>query len=112
MSVARIDPLVAGVSFLMAFYVGRLRRLPPILRRGWIWLTYWRVKCDGCDGTGLCKGQNQLEPHSCCGDCLRRWVKLADVPAGFMNAGGGDDVLIGDGIMWRRPWSRRQVLKP
>jgi hypothetical protein len=83
-----------------------------ILRPLWLRLTYWRVRCDGCEGTGLCKGPNQLEPHSCCGGCHRRWVNLADVPAGFMNSGGRDKVLIGDGIMWRRPWSRRQVQKP
>lgn len=88
------------------------RALRGKLRPLWIWLTYWRVTCDGCDGTGICTGQNSREPHSCCGDCHRRWAKLADVPAGFMNSGGGDSVLIGDGIMWRRPWSRRQVLKP
>lgn len=82
------------------------------LRRVWIRLTYWQVKCDGCAGTGICTGRNSQHPHSCCGECGRRSVPLSEVPPGFSPVLDGQ-ATIGDGIMWVRPWApRRQVHRP
>lgn len=81
------------------------------LKKTWISLTYWEVPCDGCNGTGICAGVNSDKPHSCCGDCDRITVAASNVPpdfAGIYNA----RATIGTGIMWRRPWSKRQVNKP
>jgi len=84
------------------------------LRRLWIRLTYWRVPCEDCDGTGICRQNKSTHPHSCCGDCERKTVPLAAVPEGFLSETDRKlgRAIIGDGIMWRRPWSKRQVRKP
>ncbi len=84
------------------------------LRQIWIRLTYWPVACSGCKGTGICLVNNPgppIEPHSCCGDCRRITVPRSEVPAGFTPP-RYDPVTIGDGKMWRRPWSREEVLRP
>lgn len=80
-----------------------------------------RVRCDGCDGTGLCAGDDQSFPHSCCGDCSRAWVPASWVPAGF-NGGRREpyertklldlervdeaSVLVGTGWVWGSLWQR------
>ena len=43
----------------------------------------FRVRCDSCDGTGLCTAPNPLFPHSCDGDCRRVYVPESWVPADF-----------------------------
>lgn len=86
-----------------------------MLKRIWIRLTYWQVLCESCKGTGVCTttqaGNPPSRPHSCCGDCRRKRVTQADVPPGFCDR-PDEKPIIGDGIMWRRPWSKRQVLRP
>ena len=81
----------------------------------WVYLTYWKVKCADCHGTGICHGtqagQPSSRPHSCCGDCGNKYVPRSKVPDNF-EPKTGDMVLIGTGIMYRRPWSRTQVQKP
>jgi hypothetical protein len=88
-----------------------MKRLSRFLRRLWIRLTYLPVPCEVCNGTGICARQNAARPHSCCGDCKRKRVTQADVPPGFCDS-PDERPLIGDGIMWRRPWSREQVERP
>jgi hypothetical protein len=43
----------------------------------------FRVRCDGCDGTGLCTAPDPLFPHSCDGDCKRIYVPESWVPPDF-----------------------------
>jgi hypothetical protein len=47
------------------------------------WWSRWKVRCEGCDGTGLCTAPNPLFPHSCDGDCRRIYVPESWVPADF-----------------------------
>jgi hypothetical protein len=86
------------------------------LARLWVRLTYWRVPCETCKGTGLCEGTlaggPPSMPHSCCGDCGRRWVPRETLPAGFDGNERPGQALIGNGVMFRRPWSRRQTERP
>ena len=90
--------------------------MDSLLRRLWIALTYWRVPCEVCHGTGICDGTlaggRPSMPHSCCGDCGRRWVSRSTLPANFDGNERPGSALIGDGVMYRRPWSRRQTVKP
>lgn len=85
------------------------------LRRIWIRFTYLPVPCESCNGTGICAtlqaGRPPSRPHSCCGDCERKRVTQADVPPGFCDS-LDEQPIIGDGIMWRRPWSKAQVVRP
>lgn len=85
-----------------------------MIRRLWLWLTYWPVPCESCNGTGICTGKTSKYPHSCCGDCRRKIVDWSAVPPGFDGSTASRKFrpLIGDGVMWRRPWSKRQVLRP
>ncbi len=93
-------------------------RSVKLIRRLWIALTYWAVPCEDCNGTGICatlqNGQPPSRPHSCCGDCERKKVPVAEVPPGFADALNRKYgyCIIGDGVMYHRPWSRRQVQKP
>lgn len=83
------------------------------LRRAWIWLTYWRVACESCRGTGVCHEGGITQTHSCCGDCWRKRVPLAKAPwAPDKVERERGYVITGDGVMYRRPWSRRQVMLP
>lgn len=83
------------------------------LRALWDLLTYWPVACDGCAGTGICTGENATVPHSCCGDCDRIVVPARRVPSNFMGLmRNGSTAMVGTGVMWRRPWSRRQIKHP
>lgn len=89
--------------------------MTALIRRLWIRLTYWPVPCDRCNGTGICAtlqaGKPPSVPHSCCGDCGRKIVDARDLPPGYSGVLNGR-ATVGDGIMWRRPWSRRQVVRP
>ncbi len=88
---------------------------PSRLRQLWIKLTYWPVKCPSCNGTGICTtlqaGAPPSVPHSCCGDCGRKRVPRSQVPDDFAPL-SADPVTIGDGVLWRRPWSRDDVKRP
>ena len=90
--------------------------MTTFFKRLWIRLTYWTVPCESCNGTGICctlqAGKPPAEPHSCCGDCNRKIVPKNQVPEGFMSLPYENTVTIGDGIMYRRPWSSRQVQRP
>lgn len=61
--------------------------LGSLLVAGIIWtVEHWRsfrVRCDGCNGTGLCMSPNPLFPHSCNGDCKRVYVPESWVPTDF-----------------------------
>jgi hypothetical protein len=81
------------------------------VRRAWLWLTYWQVVCEVCNGTGICHQRNATEPHSCCGDCPRRYADPSELPRGW-HLVPGTRPIVGTGLMWRRPWSRRQVTRP
>lgn len=80
-----------------------------VVRHFWVWLTYFKVACDYCNGTGIC--QTGTKPHSCCGECDRLNVDASTVPLNFSGVARGR-AMIGDGVMWRRPWSRAQVKLP
>ena len=43
----------------------------------------FKVRCDGCDGTGLCTAPNPSFPHSCDGQCRRVYVPESWVPENF-----------------------------
>lgn len=87
-----------------------------ILRRLWYRLTYWPVPCADCRGTGVCAttqaGAPPSVPHSCCGECGRKIVPASALPAGYSGVHKDGTAVVGDGVMWRRPWSRRQVRRP
>jgi hypothetical protein len=82
-----------------------------LLRRLWRRLTYWPVKCEDCGGTGICQHARASHVHSCCGECDRRRVPLALAPPGWnvdeVSRASGY-IILGTGVMYRRPWSRRQ----
>jgi len=89
--------------------------LTRALCRLWIWLTYWKVACEGCDGTGVCAGKAITAVHSCCGDCRRVKVPLVKAPPGWEIDNVAREyghIILGDGVMYRRPWSKRQVELP
>lgn len=47
--------------------------------------TAFRVRCPGCDGTGLCKRvAGHGKPHPCCHNCGEVYVPLAWVPISFV----------------------------
>lgn len=101
-------------SFLVGAAIALLwRPSKPLLLRAWRWATYWPVKCEDCNGTGICVGENSRHPHSCCGACDRRAVPTTSVPPNGKFACVANGVLIGNGRMWVRPWApRRQVERP
>lgn len=101
------DHRAIGLTCIFAFLAAlQLWGTPPIAF--WRWLTYWKVPCEGCNGTGICGGESSRYPHSCCGDCGRKLVDASTLPAGYSGVHNGR-ATVGDGIMWRRPWSRKQV---
>jgi hypothetical protein len=79
--------------------------------RQWLRATWQEVICPDCLGTGLCQANNPGPPrdlHSCCGDCARRVVTGADIPAGFSGvheSGGVRQAMLGTGRLYCRPWS-------
>lgn len=86
-----------------------------LLRRLWLALTWIHVRCDGCEGTGICavlmEGKYLPEyPHSCCECAGRRYVAADAVPPGFNGLsiainGHVAHALIGDGMNWARVWA-------
>jgi hypothetical protein len=120
MASAAIDPrsfalgaaAAAALGQLIAFAFRLARRPPRLLRRLWIWLTYWKVVCSECGGTGVCQQPRAKDVHSCCGDCDRISLPRSKAPPGWHFSGDEETILIGDGVMWLRPWSRRQVRRP
>lgn len=86
-----------------------------LFRRLWRWLTYLPVPCERCDGTGVCKSAGAVDVHSCCGDCDRRLVPIEKAPVGWplddISRQSGR-IILGTGVMYRRPWSRKQVIRP
>ena len=76
-----------------------------VFKRLWIAITYWKVPCEDCNGTGLCHHKNSRFPHSCCGDCGRKRVPWSAVPSNFDRdtTRFSDTAIIGDGTMYRRP---------
>lgn len=83
------------------------------LRRLWILLSYWPVKCDTCNGSGICAGPGSTAPHSCCGPCARRVVPPTAIPAGFQGNVDPTGAIIGDGKAYVRPWAPgRQTERP
>lgn len=80
------------------------------IRRLWVRATYWPVLCDVCKGTGVCQKEHSKGPHSCCGGCERIVVPAWQVKKSFPAPGGS--AIIGNGVMYRRPWSSKQVARP
>lgn len=70
------------------------------------------IPCPDCEGTGICTttqaGMPSATPHSCCGDCDRRFVPAGSVPKGFLVLDG--KAVIGTGRIevkfWRWLWWR------
>lgn len=108
-----VDIVVGQALVLGAYILNRVIRV--------------RVRCDGCDGTGLCAGNNIGAPHSCCGDCSRAWVPASWVPDDFEGTRcepherlrlldhereGEPSVLIGTGWVWGSPWRRLRLGGP
>ena len=103
-----LDVICWWLAFSCGLALGAHRQeARALFRRPWIRLTWWRTVCEDCNGTGICALPNPDGPHSCCGGCDRRWVPETWAP-GFKGNRRPGLILIGDGIAWRRPWSRRQ----
>lgn len=77
-----------------------------LLKKIWDKLTWIEVICPDCDGTGICKQPNTIEPHSCCGECDRKRVSRNLVPKGWIFTADLDPI-IGTGKMYKRLWSSK-----
>lgn len=87
-----------------------MRKLYSALKR-LLSLGRWKIICPCCKGTGICQDPGSVFPHSCCGDCERKYVPWSTVPSNFDGENhdafmkiSPDGALIGVGWVYGSFW--------